>query len=320
MSTPSNSQASSALRASAALLLATVIFGLTFPIAKLILADMDALTMTLLRYGIAAPLFLFMLARQEGFAALRPNRTALRLFGLGALGFAGFNLLMFYGVGMSRPEFGAIVMALQPLIAGLIGWARSGKRPAASSFVALSLALVGVVLLTTDGHVERLAEHAALLPTLMMISGGTCWVLYSMGAAMFPGWSPLRYTALSSTGGALFLLLLWPVFGAFGALRLPELSALPALLPALAFVILFAAVIAVLSWNMGIRRLGAQNGMLFINVVPLTALVVGVLRGQHFGHWELTGAALVLASLLINQLAPRLLAQPMLVRPALGKC
>ncbi len=295
------------LGATSALLFATVIFGATFPISKFILANMDALSMTLLRYGIAAPLFLLILAWREGTAALRPAGRSGQLFALGALGFAGFNLFMFYGVTLSRPEFGAIVMALQPLIAVLIGWARSGRRPAASSFIALILALLGVVLLSTDGHIARLAEHAALLPILMMILGGACWVLYSMGMASFPGWSPLRYTALSSSGGAVFLLLAWWGAHSLGFVRLPQPADWPALAPALLFVVLVGAVLAVLSWNMGIRAIGAQNGMLFINIVPLTALTVAVLRGQHFGLWELLGAALVLLSLLCNQLANRLL-------------
>jgi drug/metabolite transporter (DMT)-like permease len=306
---PSNTSHRNTLGASGALLFATVIFGATFPISKFILANMDALSMTLLRYGVAAPLFLLLLAWREGLAALRPDGRAWRLFALGSLGFAGFNLFMFYGVTLSRPEFGAIVMALQPLIAVLIGWARSGKRPALSSFLALALALSGVVLLTTDGHIARLTEHAAVLPILMMISGGACWVLYSMGIAGFPGWSPLRYTALSSSGGAVFLILAWILASRFGVLRLPEAVAWPALAPALLFVVLVGAVLAVLSWNMGIRAMGAQNGMLFINVVPLTALGLGVLRGQHFGGWELFGATLVLLSLLCNQLASRIAEQ-----------
>jgi drug/metabolite transporter (DMT)-like permease len=94
---------------------------------------------------------------------------------------------------------------------------------------------------------------------------------------------------------------MWLVVGAAGGLRIPSASAMPGLLPALAYITVLAAFLAVLCWNNGIRGIGAQNGMLFINVVPLTALVVGLLRGQPFGAWELVGAALVLVSLVLNQ-------------------
>ncbi|PLK50657.1 DMT family transporter [Uliginosibacterium sp. TH139] len=302
-----------------ALLTATVMWGAAFPVSKAVLADMDPISMSLWRYGIAAPVFMALLAWREGAAALRLEGQGWKLLGLGTLGFAGFNLLMFYAVGMSRPEFGAIVMALQPLIAVLIQWVRSGQRPAARSFVALALAVVGVLLLTTDGHPARLTEHAALLPTLMMIAGGMCWVLYSMGAAAFPHWSPLRYTALSSSGGALGLVAFWLLAGAFGALRLPSAAALPALAPALLFLVLLAAVLAVLCWNQGMRQIGAQRGLLFINVVPLTALLIGVLRGHALGNGELIGAALVLVSLVLNQLGGQAGAKPSsILRPALA--
>jgi len=288
-----------------ALVLATVMWGVAFPVSKAVLTQMDPLSMSLWRYGIAAPIFLVLLVWREGAAALHLEAQGWKLLGLGTLGFGGFNLLMFYGVSMSRQEFGAIVMALQPLIAVMIHWARSGKRPAPRSFGALALAVLGVLLLTTDGHLARLSEHAAVLPTLMMIAGGTCWVLYSMGAAAFPHWSSLRYTALSSTGGALALGVFWLLAAAVGGLRVPDAATLDSLAPALLFLILLAAVLAVLCWNQGMRQFGAQRGMLFINVVPLTALLVGVLRGHTLGHWELVGAALVLLSLVLNQLGGR---------------
>ncbi|MEN3111138.1 DMT family transporter [Uliginosibacterium paludis] len=306
-------------RAALLLSVATILWGAAFPVSKAVLASMDPICMALCRYGVAAPLFLILLAWREGAAALRPEGAFWRLVGLGTLGFAGFNLLMFYGVGMSRPEFGAIVMALQPLIAVMIQWARSGTRPAPRSFVALGVAVLGVLLLTTNGHPARLVEHAALLPTLMMITGGTCWVLYSMGAAAFPGWSPLRYTALSGSGGALGLGAIWLLVGAAGGLRLPTAAALPGLVPALLFLILPAAVIAVLCWNQGIRQIGAQRGMLFINLVPLTALAVGVLSGHPLGGGELAGALLVLGSLFINQAGSRKPATAVLCPAAAGR-
>ncbi|HEX5126799.1 MAG TPA: DMT family transporter [Rhodocyclaceae bacterium] len=289
------------MRAMIALIIATAIWGAMFPVAKLILSNMDALTMTLTRYGIAAPIFLLLLAKREGWMALRLQTSIWPLMALGGLGFAGFNLLMFYGIAQSKPEHGAVVLALQPLIAAMILWARTGKRPANRSFVALALAIAGVVLLVTDGDLSRLAEHAAVIPTLMMIAGGICWVLYSMGAARYPDWSPLRYTALSSACGAIVLGMLWLAVGAAGALRIPTLQVLPSMLPALAYLVVLAAFVAVLCWNSGIRVVGAQNGMLFINVVPLTALFVGLMRGQRFGLWELVGVLLVLASLVLNQ-------------------
>jgi drug/metabolite transporter (DMT)-like permease len=194
-------------------------------------------------------------------------------------------------------------MALQPLIAAMILWARTGHRPAARSFAALALAIAGVVLLVTDGDLSKLAAHAAVVPTLMMIAGGTCWVLYSMGAARYPGWSPLRYTALSASGGVLVMLVLWIPAAAMGLVRIPAAATTwISLMPSLAYLTMLAAVVAVLCWNRGIRTLGPQNGMLFINLAPLTALVVGVASGQAFGRFELIGAVLVLASLVANQL------------------
>lgn len=295
----------------ASLALATLFWGAAFPVSSTVLLHMDPVCMALARYGVAAPLFLALLSWREGVARLSPEGHGWRLLGLGTLGFAGFNLLMFQGVALSRPEFGAIVMALQPLIAAMIQWQRNGHRPAARVFIALAVALVGVLLLSSNGHPARLAGEVSPLPILMMIAGGTCWVLYSMGASAFPGWSPLRYTALSGCGGALGLGLIALLGASTGHLRTPGSADLLALLPQLGFLILPSSVIAVLCWNQGLSRIGTQRGLLFINLIPLTALLIGVLRGHPLGGGELLGALLILASLAINQSGIR----PM---PALG--
>lgn len=66
--------------------------------------------------------------------------------------------------------------------------------------------------------------------------------------------------------------------------------------------VVIGAVIAVLSWNAGIRQLGALNGVLFINFVPVSAFVIGVILGHRFGLAELAGAAFVILALIFNSL------------------
>jgi drug/metabolite transporter (DMT)-like permease len=53
----------------------------------------------------------------------------------------------------------------------------------------------------------------------------------------------------------------------------------------------------VLGWNAGVRRLGASNAALFMNLVPVTTFTIEALRGATPGPVELAGAAVTLAAL-----------------------
>jgi len=61
----------------------------------------------------------------------------------------------------------------------------------------------------------------------------------------------------------------------------------------------------VLAWNAGISVLGPANGVLFINLVPITAFAIGVAQGHKFGASEIAGALLVIGALVVNNVATR---------------
>ena len=67
---------------------------------------------------------------------------------------------------------------------------------------------------------------------------------------------------------------------------------------------MFAGVVAVLAWNMGIKRVGA-SGVLFINFVPVTALIIGWFQGHRLSGAELAGALIVMAALVLGNLGRR---------------
>jgi drug/metabolite transporter (DMT)-like permease len=65
------------------------------------------------------------------------------------------------------------------------------------------------------------------------------------------------------------------------------------------------ALAAVLAWNEGVKRLGAPNAALFMNLVPVVAFSIAIARGYHPDGAELAGAALTVAALIGANLTSR---------------
>ncbi|WP_431288498.1 EamA family transporter [Roseateles chitinivorans] len=63
-------------------------------------------------------------------------------------------------------------------------------------------------------------------------------------------------------------------------------------------------VAAVVAFNFGVRQLGASRGTLFLNGVPVSALLMSVALGQHPAMQEWIGAALVIAALTLSTRSP----------------
>jgi len=284
------------------LLLATVSWGGMFPAVKAMLAYMDPFYMTSIRYGITALLFLALLAGVEGIGMLRTGGRTLELWLFGTAGFAGFSLLVFSGLRYTSAENGAIITALMPLLAALTNWAARGLRPAPFTLASIGLALAGVLLVVTHGSPAALLHGAGALGDVLVLLGVFAWTVYTFGATRFSGWSPLHYTALSCTLGTASVIAVTAALSFTGTAHLPSAAALQATLPPMAYTIVFASVLGVLAWNAGVKRLGPVNGALFINFVPVTALIIGLAQGHVFGVFELVGAGVTVLSLLANNL------------------
>jgi drug/metabolite transporter (DMT)-like permease len=286
-------------------LVATLTWGAMFPIAAATLHHIDPYHLTAIRYGLAVPVFLGLLAAVEGRAALKPGGRAVELFVLGSIGFAGFNLIGYVGIEHTRPQEASLVAALMPLLTVLATWALTRRAPGRATLVAIAVAFAGVALVITRGDPAQAIHGGGLAGDGLILLGASGWVVYTLGARRFPDFSPLRYTALSATGGIVTILAITAGLTVSGTEPLPTGHALEHAWLQLVYVVAFAAVLAVLAWNEGVRRLGAPNAALFMNLVPVVAFVIAIARGYQPEAAELGGAAIAVAALIGANLTAR---------------
>jgi drug/metabolite transporter (DMT)-like permease len=282
-----------------------IVWGGQFVVAKSALGRVDSFWLTTMRYAGAAVLLVGLLAVAEGIGALSPRGRLRELTLLGTLGFAGFNLLAYTGLEHARPESASLIVALAPLLTALVLWLRDGARPSRLTFVCLLVALVGVALVISGGHLTTLWHGSLGIGDLLVLGGVLSFILYTIGAADHRDLSPLRYTALTAVLG-------WPAIAAAtligtaaGWLTGPGGDDWVAVTPELAYLALPGAVIAVLCWNAAVERLGPQTTSLFGNLIPISTFAIETIRGYRPSPLELAGAAITVGALVANNLLTR---------------
>lgn len=282
-----------------------IAWGGQFVVGKSALGRVDAFPLSTIRYAVAAALLLALLAAVEGWGALRLDGRGLRLFWLGTLGFAAFNLLLYTGLAHARPQSASLIVALAPLLTALVLWRRTGARPAPVTFVLLGVALAGVALVISGGHPSSIVEGAIGWGDVLVLAGVFSFVLYGLGGAQMTGLSALRYTALTAALGWVALAAATAIALGAGLVPLPSAGDVWAVTPQIVYLTLPGAVIAVLAWNAAIGTIGPQNAVLFGNLIPVTTFVIEIFRGYRPGAVELGGAALTVAALVANNLIAR---------------
>ena len=282
-----------------------IVWGGQFVVGKSALESVNAFPLTTVRYAIAAGLWLLVLLAVECRTSLRLDGRGRRLFWLGTVGFAGFNLLAYTGLAHARPETASLIVALGPLLTALVLWRRSGTRPARTTFALLGVALLGVALVVSAGHPSSIIHGAIGWGELLVLAGVFSFVLYGLGAAEFPDLSPLRYTALTAGLGWLTIAGATAVVVAAGLVELPSAGQLAAVWPQIAYLAIPGAFVAVLTWNAAIASIGPQNAVLFSNLIPVTTFAIEIARGYRPNGVELLGAGLTVGALVANNLLVR---------------
>ena len=282
-----------------------VVWGGQFVVGKSALESIDAFPLSTIRYAVAAALWLLVLAAFEGPSSLRLDGRGWRLFWLGSLGFAGFNLLAYTGLAHARPQSASLIVALGPLLTALVLWRRTRVRPSRATFALLGVALLGVALVVSEGHPETIVEGAVGWGDGLVLAGVFSFVLYSLGAAEFPQLSPLRYTALTASLGWLTMAAATALAVATGLSTWPSAGDLWSVSPQIAYLAIPGAFVAVLTWNGAIASLGPQNAVLFTNLIPVTTFGIEIVRGYRPNAVEVAGAALTIGALVANNLVLR---------------
>jgi len=286
-----------------AVLASVVIWGAQLPVAKSAYGVMDAVTLTALRYGLAVLLLMAMLRAREGSAAFALGARPWLLTFAGVCGMCGSPLLVFAGLAYTTPEHAVIILALQPSMSALAQWGLRGARLPLFTVGSIVVAFAGVVLVVT-GHGGP-AVSGKLIGDVLVAAGAACWVTYSLLLALFPGVSALRFTTMSCLIGTLCILSIAAASILLGSARLPTLPQAVSVAPQIAYLALAGVSAAMLMWNFGSARVGAQNSILLLNLMPVETYLIRYWQGAQFTTQEWLGAGLVIAALVANNLYQR---------------
>lgn len=168
------------------------------------------------------------------------------------------------------------------------------------------VAAIGVFMVVTKGDFSVLfSGQNTLLAVTLILLGALCWVIYTAGGADFPEWSILRYSTLTALLGVCSVIIALTIATILGWLHFPSLNQIVAVHTALIYMVTFAGVIAVFTWNLGNRIITPINGILFMNLVPITSFIIKIVNGYQVSLFEVAGCIITITALVGNNLYNR---------------
>jgi drug/metabolite transporter (DMT)-like permease len=284
---------------------AVVSWGIQLPIAKDAFDVVNPYFLTAIRYLGAALVLTALLIYREGLSSLSYEGKVRSLSFFGVIGMCLSPTLVFIGMSMSAAEHAVIIVALQPSITAITLWVLGKQRPSAFTITCIAVALFGVVLVVTKGKLSFDGSKQTLIGDLIVFAGAVAWVIYSLGVNRFTTLSTWRLTVLTMIPGTIATVIITAVMVQFGDINVPSVEDYKSVALELAYLTFIGVIAAMLAWNYGLRKVGAQNATLLINLMPVTAFTYRSLQGVKFEPIELFGVALVVGALIANNLMQR---------------
>jgi len=274
------------------LVLLSVIWGGSVPLTKLGLRDFPPLTLTALRYVVAAPFFvLFLRGRQ-----VPPPRVLTAAVGLGLLGIVCGQVSQTLGVRQTSASVATVISALIPVFVVILAAARLHQPVRFRQAVGLVLAFVGVALVAT-GDPRHLAAvvrtGSAGGDGLMVVSAIAVALYYVLSVPLVREYSVLTVAALTSLAGACGLV---PISA--WELRHAPMHPTAQGIAVVAYLALLVTVFGLWVWFGALHRLPARIAATLQYLQPLVGVAASAaLFGDRLGAWFWAGTVLVLAGI-----------------------
>jgi drug/metabolite transporter (DMT)-like permease len=280
-------------------------WGGTWVAARYAVQTVAPLGVAVWRFLFAAASLLALVVWKHGRLPALSRRELWLVLALGATGIFLYNLFFLYGMQHIAAGRGALVVATTPIITLLAAaWLLKEGMTTLKAAGSL-LALAGCLTVIGKGDPFALLGGKVGAGETLILGCAVMWSAYTLlgrlGTQSMPA---LTMTAYASTAGFLMLLVL--ALLADPARLVPDYSAGAWI--AILFLGLFGTTLGFTWFSAAVQEIGAQRASIFINLVPVAAVLQGaLLLGERLDLSALLGGALVISGVLLTQRPARIL-------------
>jgi drug/metabolite transporter (DMT)-like permease len=280
------------------LFLTAILWGGTFIAGKAIAGEGSPLTLSFARFAIASVFLLIITRRVQGSLPSVKKQQIIPLLLLGATGVFSYNIFFFYALNYIQAGKASLIIANNPILISLLSALIFKERLDAVKCIGILLSVTGAIAVISDGHIMDLIGTGLGKGELLTFGCVISWVAYSLiGKQVMGDLSPLISVCYSSVAGTVMLFFPAVMSGSFN--EIVSYSVITWF--NLFYLAFFGTVVGFLWYYEGIKRIGAMKSSVFINFVPVSAIIFSYfMLNEPVGKSLLVGAVLVISGVFLT--------------------
>jgi drug/metabolite transporter (DMT)-like permease len=285
------------------LLLTALFWGGTFVAGRVVSQEMESFSIAFLRFAVASVLLLSLTVLAEGRLPALKRGQIIPVILLGMTGVFAYNVMFFKGLRLIEASRAALIIATCPVFITLASAALLKERIGALRALGIALSVCGAAVVISKGNAARLFRDGLGLGEVYIFCCVLSWVAYSLiGKSVMRKLSPLAAVSYSSAVGAIALAV--PAFLEGMGRDIFHIRPLNWL--SIGYLAVFGTVIGFVWYYEGVRRIGPTRAGLFINFVPIFAVLSAfVILKEPITPSLACGAALVMVGVYLTNRPPK---------------
>ena len=295
--TPPDSRSASPLLAALLLTVSSACWGGHIFIGRLVHAEVPPVGLSFWRWVLALAIllpFAWPRLRRDWPEIRRHWRT---LSALAFFGMAAFHTSLYLSVNYTTATNAALLVAICPVLVPLLSWALYREPVTPRLLLAIAVSLIGVAVVILRGDLANLRTLSVNKGDFIMLAAVFFWSMYTVLVKRRP--AALHPQSLLAATMALAIVLLLPVY-LWESAFLRSMPVTQDSVLAVAYVVVFASLLAFLCFNRGIEVLGPNKGGLFMHLIPVfAALLAFVFLGERLALYHGLGIAGIVAGIVL---------------------
>ncbi|MCT4626361.1 DMT family transporter [Halodesulfovibrio sp.] len=254
------------------LILTAVLWGGTFVAGRLLSDGMGAFSAAFLRFLTASVCMVWIMYQRSGGLPALDKKGWLGVCLLGATGVFAYNAFFFTGLQTVPAGRAAVIISTNPILITVLAALFFGEKLTTRKGVGICLSVTGATIAISRGNPASLLTGGLSGGDLIIFGGVLSWVLYSLlGKRMMSFLSPHAAITYSCITGTIMLLpfaLNEGMVTDFSGYTMTHLLCI-------AYLGVLGTVIGFTWFYQAIKEIGASRSGVFINFVPVAAILCG---------------------------------------------
>lgn len=253
------------------LILTAIFWGGTFIAGRVVAKDVGPFSAAFFRFAIASSFLTLIVWRIDGRLLLPKKRQMVPIILLGLTGVFTYNVFFFKGLKLINAGRASIIIANNPIFIAILSAYFFKEKLNLIKVLGIIISVTGAIIVISKGNLNEIVQGSIGRGEIFIFCCVLSWVVYSLiGKVVMADLSPLSSVFYSCVIGTFFLFFPACFEGILNNFHHYPIMAWLGIF----YLGIFGTVVGFVWYYEGIKQIGPTKASLFINFVPVSAVIL----------------------------------------------